>query len=157
MRFRPTFYDIPMIVWCGVGLFTSMANGLGVWDGVSAVFKTILLWGIPYVLGRAFLRDPAALRDVAMGMLIGAMIYMPLCLYEIRMWTPLHRIIYGSLQDSWVHLIRYGNFRPLITIQLSNPIKEIDRQYTPKPEVANQTCPMGQVYLRVRPLRQTAI
>ena len=38
------------------------------------------------------------LRDLCLSIIIGGVIYLPLCLYEIRMSPQLHSIFYGFLQ-----------------------------------------------------------
>jgi len=117
LSWRPKLVDAPMVVWCLCGLFSSLSNGLGAWDGLSAVFSRTMLWGVPYLMGRVFLSNRAALRDCALGVLIGGLVYVPFCLYEIRMWQPLHQHVYGFMQDSWNHVIRFGGFRPIVFMQ----------------------------------------
>ena len=96
MRFRPSWVDIPIVAWCLSPLAASITNGLGVYDGLSASLDQIAAWGVPYLMGRLYLTDLASLRDLAIGILIGGLIYVPLCLIEIRLSPQLHRWVYGA-------------------------------------------------------------
>ena len=58
------WFDIPIVVWCFTPLASSLSNGLGVYDGLSACLSEIVLWGIPYYLGRVY-RDLGDARHTA--------------------------------------------------------------------------------------------
>ena len=109
--------DLPMIIWCLCPFWSSISNGLGAYDGLSASLLAIILYGVPYFLGRIYLNNLAGLRLMATGILIGGLIYVPLCLYEIRMSPQLHRIIYGYFPHSFAQTIRYGGYRPQVFMQ----------------------------------------
>src|SRR5687767_4432675 len=57
LTFRPRWFDLPMAVWCCSPLFASLSNGLGWYDGLSGILSEIVLWGIPYYLGRVYFSD----------------------------------------------------------------------------------------------------
>jgi O-antigen ligase len=116
-NFRPTKYDLPMLVWCLCPLATSLSNDLRVYDGLSAVIQQTMLWGLPYVMGRAYFGNFKGLRELALVFFIGGLIYIPLCLYEIRMSPQLHNIIYGFHQHSFSQAIRDGGWRPMVFLQ----------------------------------------
>ena len=111
---RPRWFDLPMLVWCITPFASSVANGLGAYDGLSGAVGQMLTWGLPYLIGRAYFSDLAGLRELAVGILVGGLIYMPLCLWEIRMSPQLHKIIYGYAPSDFVMTIRYGGFRPIV-------------------------------------------
>ena len=54
IRFR--WFDIPIVVFCLVPIPSAMANDLPVMDGVNIAFSLIFSWGMPYFLGRCFLK-----------------------------------------------------------------------------------------------------
>ena len=116
-NFRPTRFDLPMLVWCLCPLVTSVSNNLGVYDGLSAVIRQTILWGLPYVMGRAYFGDFKGLRELATVLFIGGLIYIPLCLYEIRMSPQLHNTIYGFHQHDFSQTMRYGGWRPTVFLQ----------------------------------------
>lgn len=117
-RFKFGWLDIPMAVWCICPLFSSLSNSLGLYDGVSAVLNQTMIWGIPYFLGRIYLDDLLGLRQLAMGMFAGGLIYIPLCLFEVRMSPQLHNMLYGGHPHSdFAQSIRFDGFRPTVFMQ----------------------------------------
>jgi type IV secretory pathway VirB3-like protein len=110
-------YDIPMIVWCLCPIATSINNNLGLWDGLSSSLGAIMSWGIPYVVGRLYVNSYESLCDLAVNIIIGGLIYVPLVLYEVRMSPELHSYVYGFHQSEWLEHIRYGSWRPKVFMQ----------------------------------------
>ena len=117
LAFRPRLMDLPMLVWCLCPVATSLSNGLGIYDGLSGFLAHALAWGVPYLMGRLYFRDPAGRRDLVVGLLIGGLVYVPLCLYEIRMSPQLHSTLYGFHQHSWMQTKRFGGWRPTVFLQ----------------------------------------
>lgn len=115
--FRPRWFDAPMAVWCAVPLASSISNGLGLYDGLATALTHTIMWGLPYFLGRIYLTDLAGLRELAIGIFIGGLIYVPLCLYEIRMSPQLHTMVYGYHQHSFIQTMRFGGWRPVVFMQ----------------------------------------
>ena len=116
-RLRPRWFDLPIIAWCITPVFSSLANGLGLYDGLSSGLSQILGWGLPYLMGRLYLTNPHALRDAGVAVVLGGMLYVPLVLYELRMSPQLHNILYGFHQHSFAQHIRAGGFRPMVFLQ----------------------------------------
>src|SRR5687767_13048880 len=106
--FRPRWFYGPIILWCLCGGASSLANGLGPYAGLSTVLDHIVVWGLPYFLGRLYFSDVEGLRDLALGLFIGGLAYIPFCLYEIRMSPQLHSIVYGFHQHSFSQTKRFG-------------------------------------------------
>jgi len=115
--FRFGWLDVPMLVWCLCPLVSSLTNDLGLYDGVSAVIAQTAIWGVPYYLGRVYLNDLDGLRKLAIGIFAGGLIYIPLCLFEIRFSPQLHRIFYGYHAHDFSQTIRYGGFRPTVFME----------------------------------------
>jgi tetratricopeptide (TPR) repeat protein len=111
LNFRPRWYDLPMAVFCLCGIASSLQNGLGIYDGLSDTLGQILTFGLPYLVGRMFFADPEGLRSFAVGMVVGGLGFVPLCLYEIRMSPVLMQYVYGT--GRWQG-IRLGGYRPTI-------------------------------------------
>ena len=117
-QFNLSWIDFPMLLWCICPLFSSISNGLGVYDGISEALTQTAAYGGPYFLGRIYLNSLASLRKLAIGIFIGGIIYIPLCLYEIRMSPRLHKMVYGYHGNpSFAQTIRYGGFRPTVFMQ----------------------------------------
>jgi hypothetical protein len=117
--FRLGWLDIPFIIWCFVcPLMTSLSNGLGLYDGVAGVLDKSVTWLLPYFLGRIYLSNLAGLRQLAIGIFVGGLVYVPLSLYEIRMSPQLHARIYGGhAHYDFLQTMRYGGFRPSVFMQ----------------------------------------
>ncbi len=118
LAFRPRWFDLPMLVWIVVPLISSIVNARGMYDGGSRMLTAILHWGIPYLVGRLYFTDLIAMRDLAIGLFIAGLVYMPLCLWEIRMSPQLHNQFYGfrasgMLRGSGLGL---GGYRPNVFI-----------------------------------------
>lgn len=92
---RPRLLDLPMLAWCLCPFASSITNGLGPYDGASTSFGHLVQWGLPYVLGRAYLRRLDDFRELAYLLFIGGLVYVPICLFEIRMSPQLNRWVYG--------------------------------------------------------------
>ncbi|MGQ4650680.1 O-antigen ligase domain-containing protein [Lyngbya aestuarii] len=112
--FRFGWIDIPMLIWCLCPIASSMTNGLGLYDGVTTAVTQTMSWGVPYFLGRIYLNDLAGLRKLAVGIFVGGLVYVPLCLYEIRLSPQLHNILYGGHPSGFGMSIRLGGFRPTV-------------------------------------------
>lgn len=114
-RFRPAWYDAPMLVWCFGQFATALANApdLTLYDGFSAFLNNVTLWGIPYFVGRLYFTDRVGQSDLAMGLVYGALVYVPLCLFEVRFSPQLQRLLYGGYVP--YEGPRYGlGYRPFV-------------------------------------------
>lgn len=112
VRFKPSWADVPMFVYCICPSISSLLNGLGEWDAVSATVGTSITWGLPYFIGRIYFNDAKSLRQLATAMLIGGLLYVPLCLFEVRMSPQLHSLFYGFAPRGVQ--MRYGGWRPAV-------------------------------------------
>jgi hypothetical protein len=117
LSYRPSWVDIPIVVVCISPLISSVLNGLGAYDGVSVIFTQALTWGVPYFVGRLYFCDIEGLRELAIGIFIGGLIYVPLCLFEMRMSPQLHIWVYGFHQHNWRQAHRFDGWRPTVFMQ----------------------------------------
>ncbi len=115
--FRLHKADIPMLVVCFSPFVSAMTNGLGAYEGASAVLESTMMWGAPYVLGRVYVRDRSALEELGLALVISALVYLPLCLWEIRMSPQLHLKLYGYTTWDFIQAMRSGGFRPAVFMQ----------------------------------------
>lgn len=111
---RMRWFDAPAIVWCLCPIASSVANDLGVYDGLAHALQNTITWGIPYLIGRLYFSEPEALRDVALAVVVGGLVYVPLCLWEIRMSPLLHDYVYGFHQHLFSQSFRGGLYRPTV-------------------------------------------
>lgn len=117
LRFRLQWYDLPALVFLITPFFTSLVNGLGVNDALSMVYRQVTVWIIPYFLGRLYFTDLAVVRELAIGIFIGGLIYMPLTWIEMRLSPQLNRWVYGFHPTAFGMTRRFGGWRPQVFMQ----------------------------------------
>lgn len=108
--FRPRWYDLPMIVLCTSPFVSSVQNNLGIYDGITWVVEMTITWGLPYFIGRVYFNDAESIRELAAGIFISALVYVPICLFEVKMSPQLSRWVYG-IDNGWAGT-RLGGWRP---------------------------------------------
>ena len=106
--------DLPMALFCMTPMFSSLVNGLGPYDGFSESFREVVKWGMPYLVGRIYFSDRKALGELAAGVFVGGLVYVPFCVLELLVSPQLHRFVYGYHQHSFIQTIRYGGYRPMV-------------------------------------------
>ncbi|MEB3233068.1 MAG: O-antigen ligase domain-containing protein [Leptolyngbyaceae bacterium] len=106
--------DLPITVWCLSSFVASISNDLGVYDGVVASLQEVVAWGGPYLIGRLYFSSLEGIKRLAIGIFVGGLVYVPFCLYEIRMSPQLHKMFYGFYGGSFAQSIRYGGYRPMV-------------------------------------------
>ncbi|MFA6241705.1 MAG: hypothetical protein WC655_12305 [Candidatus Hydrogenedentales bacterium] len=117
LQLRPRWIDCAMVLLCVCPLFSSLTNDLGVYDGLSSVFRQTVRWGLPYLVGRMYFSDIEGMRELMIAIFIGGLVYVPLCWFEIRMSPQLHRLFYGYHQHGFAQTIRYGGYRPMVFME----------------------------------------
>ena len=117
MTFKFSWVDLPIVAWCAASMTSSLTNNLGPYDGLAGVLRDFFTWGIPYFVGRLYFNDLESLRELAIGIFVGGLIYVPLCLIEIRFSPQLHRWVYGFHPASFAMAIRFGGYRPTVFMQ----------------------------------------
>lgn len=116
--FKFGWLDLPMLIWCLCSFGSSIDNGLGLYDGFSAFLVRIVTYGIPYFLGRIYLNNLQGMRQLATGIFLGGLAYVPFCLVEVAISPQLHRMVYGYHGiKSFAQSIRYGGFRPNVFME----------------------------------------
>jgi hypothetical protein len=111
--FRPRPFDLPALALVLAPFPAALANGLGAYDGLSGVLGAFEIWGVPWMIGRLYGRDPHLLRDVEVAVVIGALAYVPICLWEIRMSPQLNYWLYGFYPFRFHTTRRLGGYRPV--------------------------------------------
>lgn len=117
LRFRPSLIDLPMFVWCLTPFVSSLVNGYGPYDGMSAVMYQSLIWFMPYFFGRIYLGDQRGLREFAVALVIAALVYTPFCVIEMKLSPQFHNWIYGGHQHDFLQQVRGDAYRPMVFMQ----------------------------------------
>jgi hypothetical protein len=117
LALRPRIWDVPMFVLFICPFLSSLHNDLGVYDGFNASLSQFYFWAGAYIIGRIYFTDLESLSDLAFGFILGGLLYVPLCLYEVRMSPQLHAKLYGFSQHQFAQTIRLGGYRPSVFMQ----------------------------------------
>lgn len=113
--FQPGWIDLPMLVWCLCPIAAQVSNDL---SPISPTTGQIITWGVPYFLGRIYFNELAGLRQLAIGIFAGGMVYIPLCLLEMRIAPTLHLRVYGyHARLDFSQTMRYGGYRPTVFLE----------------------------------------
>ncbi|UCD74050.1 MAG: hypothetical protein JSV91_09685 [Phycisphaerales bacterium] len=116
-KYRFNWVDLPILIWCVAPMASSLSNGYGPYDGASAVLSQIAIWGVPYLIGRLYFNTLESVRELAIAIFIGGLVYVPLCLWEVRMSPQLHRMVYGYHPSAFAMTLRFGGYRPMVFMQ----------------------------------------
>ena len=114
LMFRPRWFDLPMVFWCLSSIVSSLQNGLGLYDGLASSLTLIMVWGLPYFVGRLHFGDFDRLRYFSIGTVVGSLYYVPFCLYEMHMMQSLLINIYGLGKWQAISGFRWGGYRPSV-------------------------------------------
>jgi len=109
LTFRFRWFDLPMLLWGLCPFASSVSNELGIYMGLSTAFQQTTSWFLPYLVGRLYLTDAEDMRELALGMIVGGVCLIPLCLFELKMSPRLMEMVYGFGNFEGV---RYGGYRP---------------------------------------------
>lgn len=112
-RLRLDRVDLPMLGWCLIPLASAASNGLPLSEGLAQVRYLGLTWGVPYLMGRAYLADAGSQGRFAVGLAAGGLAYLPLCLLEIVEGPSAYPILYGPHPYLFEGAARLLGSRPL--------------------------------------------
>lgn len=121
--FRARWFDLPMLLWCLCPAASVLTNdppppesGYPMWrDLVAGVNEQFLRWGFAYFIGRLYFTSFTAFRDLAVGIVFGGLVYVPLCLFEIKFSPQLHSLVYGAhANEDFSQTMRWGGYRPSV-------------------------------------------
>jgi hypothetical protein len=115
MAVRPSLADLPMVLWCIIPALSSISVGEGL--GVVTTVNQVIVWGVPYLIGRAYFSHLEGLKEWAVWLVIGGLAYVPLVLFEARMSPQLHNWIYGFHAHDFGQTKRAGGWRPTVFMQ----------------------------------------
>lgn len=117
LRFRPSLIDVPILIWCLTPFVSSLVNGYGAYDGMSAVMYQSLTWFMPYFFGRIYLGDQRGMRELVLALVIAALVYAPFCIVEMILSPQFHRWTYGYHQHDFIQQVRGNAYRPMVYMQ----------------------------------------
>lgn len=113
---RYRFHPIDLLVLIG-GFFWGMSSivaGYGIKQAVPDWWGFINLFGIPYFLGRWYITNPAALRDLAIVIVAATCLYGLLMAVEMRTFPKMNQWVYGWRMQAGRHVSRMGGYRAVV-------------------------------------------
>jgi len=117
LAFRPRAIDLPLVLLCVAPFFSALVNGYGAYRGASNAFDFLVRWALPWFLGRIYFADFEAQKYLALAVIVGALVYVPFALWEVKMSPQLHREFYGVMLRSFKHARRsFGLWRPNVFV-----------------------------------------
>jgi hypothetical protein len=108
------WWDIAYALWVVALPISYLANDFPIYNALSALFKKVMMWGVPFWVGRSCFQSAASARLLIQSIVIGGLINVPLAAWEIRMSPQLHTTLYGQFQHSFGQMMRDGGFRPIV-------------------------------------------
>lgn len=121
-RVRPGWCDVPVVAWCVIPTLSALVNGLGPAEGLAQTRYLALAWGVPYLVGRVYLGDNESLRRWAVGLVLGGLAYVPLCLAEFAARPFLYGAVYGPHPYQTEGEARTFGFRPVVFLEHGNQL-----------------------------------
>lgn len=107
--------DAPMVLWCCLPLLTSAWNQTDFLEhGIGGSLNHLLYWGVPYAAARCVYRDRQSIVDLLQVILVLAILYLPLCIYESIVGPEgyLQVLLFDGPMPSSGHAWRMGGWRP---------------------------------------------
>lgn len=121
--FRPRWFDLPVFLWALSPLMSAYTNEPppdgSSWfkDGFASTRLHLVEWAGPYFLARIYFSEIARFRELVIGFILAGLLYVPLCLFEVRFSPQLHKWIYGFYQHDFSQAIRGGGYRPTVFLE----------------------------------------
>lgn len=116
-QLRVRAFDGVVLLIVVVPFLTSMSNDLGANEGAAVTWEGLFMWGGPYLIARLYLGDRRGIEALAKGLALGALVYVPFCLWESRMSPQLHIAVYGFRAWTFEQSYRMGGYRPSVFMQ----------------------------------------
>lgn len=95
---------------------------LGFADIVSMIYKDLLWFAVPFLVGRAVITSTQELRQLLVALAVAGAIYTPLLFIELQMSPQLHTWVYGFHQHTFSQSVRGGGYRPTVFMTHGLPV-----------------------------------
>lgn len=87
--------------------------GLRAYDAVAEVTRMYLIL-LPLLIGQSIIKKPEQLTHLLKLLLIAALIYSPLIIFEVQAGPRIHTWLYGFFPHAFEQQVRFGGFRPVV-------------------------------------------
>jgi hypothetical protein len=109
--------DLLVAIVCITPAISSLTNDLGSYDALSAIWKAAVSWAFPYFLGKLYFGSREGIRDYAIALFVGGLLYVPFCVWEFRMSPTTCAIVYGFSPAPFLEAVRLHGYRPVVFMQ----------------------------------------
>jgi len=121
-RFRLTVWDLAMGMWLIAPFLSGIANPENYQEAWAGWLYQILAWGSPYLIGRLYFTDTNSLRLVAKSLVIGGLLYIPICLLEFPRGPWIYHWLYGYQPFQTNGADRWIGYRPVGLLENGNQL-----------------------------------
>lgn len=121
-RFRPSWFDLPMLGWCLVPLVSGLSAGVDPVVALANAAYQSMAWGVPYLVGRVYFADPSGMNLLARSVVGGGLACLPGSLFEFARGPELYRWFYGFHPYRTPGMDRYVGFRPVLFFEDGNEL-----------------------------------
>jgi hypothetical protein len=121
-RLRFSRLDLPILAWVVLPVPSTLANGLPVAEGLAQSRYLALAWGVPYLMGRAYLGENESLRRFGLALVLAGLFYAPVCLLEFLAGPFLYGLVYGPHPYQIEGAARFLGYRPLVFLEHGNQL-----------------------------------
>ena len=94
-------------------LSVSSLPGMTLYDGVSVLVKQMIEL-VPFLIGYSSFKTEGDIREVLKALVVAALAYSLLILWEVRMSPQLHTEFYGFFPHDFVQQVRAGGYRAVV-------------------------------------------
>jgi len=115
-KYRLKWIDIPVLISAVSPAISSFTNDQGIHDAFVQTAIRIISFVVPYFLGRIYINNLNGLKELSISIIKGCLLYVPLCLYEIKYGPFLHFYVYGyyAHASGILQAFRDGGWRPMV-------------------------------------------
>jgi hypothetical protein len=121
-RFRPSWFDLPIGLWCVIPLASGLINSINPVEALTNMAYQTLAWGVPYAVGRVYFFSPAGLDLLARQLMVGGLAYFPLCVVEFLIGPRFYEWFYGFHPYRTPGMVRYLGYRPIVFLEDGNEL-----------------------------------
>ena len=94
-------------------LSMSSLQGMTIYDGISILVEQLIEL-LPFLIGYSAFKTESDLRDILKALVMAALAYSVLILWEVRMSPQLHTQLYGFFPHDFVQQVRAGGYRATV-------------------------------------------
>jgi hypothetical protein len=116
------FFDLLPLSWILLPLLLSPFQDVNGKEAFKVSLYFFFVWGVPYFLGRLYIRDRQKLYEVCLASILLALFYVPLCMLEWITGPLVYKILYGEHPFRLDGIQRWLIYRPIGFLEHGNQL-----------------------------------